>query len=146
MLRNVDWTLLGQIEFGRAELRHSNCATLRTCILRFASVVHIGLGQNNRPCVHSGSLIWRSHVCCAIYERLFILLCGIFDYYIKEIRSHAEQSVPIWNSGLTQIQISDLERIQKVSLKIILGDGYKSYDLACEHFKIETLSNRRLEL
>ena len=70
----------------------------------------------------------------------------IFDYYIKEIRSLAEQSVPIWNSGLTQIQISDLERIQKVSLKIILGDGYKSYDLACEHFKIETLSNRRLEL
>ena len=78
MLRNVDWTLLGQIEFGRAELRHSNCATLRTCILRFASVVHIGLGQNNRPCVHSRSLIWRSHVCCAIYERLFIPLCGIF--------------------------------------------------------------------
>ena len=45
----------------------------------------------------------------------------IFDYYIKEIRSLAEQSVPIWNSGLTQIQISDLERIQKVSLKIMLS-------------------------
>ena len=83
MLRNVDWTLLGQIEFGRAELRHSNCATLRTCILRFASVVHIGLGQNNRPCVHSGSLIWRSHVCCAIYERLFIPHCGIFNVKLK---------------------------------------------------------------
>ena len=51
--------LLDQIEFGRAELRHSNCATLRTCILRFAIVVHIGLGLNNRPCVHSGSLIWK---------------------------------------------------------------------------------------
>ena len=45
---------------------------------RVYSVVHIGLSQNNRPCVHSGSLIWGSHVCCAIYERLYIPLCGIF--------------------------------------------------------------------
>jgi hypothetical protein len=28
--------LLGQIEFVRAVLRHSNCATLRACILHFA--------------------------------------------------------------------------------------------------------------
>ena len=39
MLRNVDWTLLGQIEFGRAELRHSNCATFRTCILGLADFI-----------------------------------------------------------------------------------------------------------
>ena len=31
----VDLTLLGQVEFGRAELRHSNYATFGTCILRF---------------------------------------------------------------------------------------------------------------
>ena len=71
----------------------------------------------------------------------------IFDYYaIKEVRSLAEQIVPIWNSGLTKIQISNLERIQKVSLKIILGDAYKSYEIAGDHFKIQTLSARRLEL
>jgi hypothetical protein len=34
-LRYVDWTLLGQVEFGRAELRHSNYSTFGTCILRF---------------------------------------------------------------------------------------------------------------
>jgi hypothetical protein len=36
-LRNVVWTLLGLFEFGRAVLRHSNCAIFRTCILRFAN-------------------------------------------------------------------------------------------------------------
>jgi hypothetical protein len=36
--------LLGQIEFGRAELRHSKCATFRNCILRFADFV-IGLND-----------------------------------------------------------------------------------------------------
>ena len=41
LLRNVDWTLLGLFEFGRAVLRHSNCATLRTCILRFADFYKI---------------------------------------------------------------------------------------------------------
>ena len=35
---------------------------------------------------------------------------------------------------------------QKVALKIILGDAYKSYEIACEQFNIETLSSRRLEL
>jgi hypothetical protein len=58
----------------------------------------------------------------------------------------AEQSVPIWNSGLTKLQANELEKIQKVALKIILGDGYQSYDTACSKFNIETLSARRLEL
>ena len=70
----------------------------------------------------------------------------IFGSYIKEVQSLAEQSVPIWNSGLTKMQINDLERIQKVSLKITLRDACKSYEIACEHFNIETLSSRRLEL
>ena len=34
--RDISWTLLGQVVFGMAELRHPNCATLGTCILRFA--------------------------------------------------------------------------------------------------------------
>ena len=70
----------------------------------------------------------------------------IFDYYLKEIRVLAEQSVPIWNSGLTKLQVNELEKIQKVALRIILGDDYQSYDTACSKFKIETLSVRRLEL
>ena len=39
------------------------------------NLILIGLGQNNGPCVLSGSHRWRSHVCCAIYHRLYIPLC-----------------------------------------------------------------------
>ena len=70
----------------------------------------------------------------------------IFDYYLKEVRVLAEQAVPIWNSGLTKAQISDIEKIQKVALKVILGDQFKTYDKACEFFDVDKLSVRRLEL
>ena len=43
----------------------------------------------------------------------------IVDYYLNEIRVLAEQGVAIWNGGLTKNQIRDLEKIQKVALKII---------------------------
>ena len=56
MLRNVDWTLLGQIEFGMAELRHPNCATLRTCILRFADFLKVILNPS-REVYTLGSLL-----------------------------------------------------------------------------------------
>ena len=70
----------------------------------------------------------------------------IFDYYIKEIRVLGEQGVSIWNSGLTKGQANDIEKIQKVALKVILGDKYVSYDLACEYFEITPLFERRSEL
>ena len=58
----------------------------------------------------------------------------------------AEQAVAIWNSGLTKGQVNDLEKIQKVALKIILEDDYRSYDMACNQFNLKTLSDRRLDL
>jgi hypothetical protein len=58
----------------------------------------------------------------------------------------AEQGVSIWNSGLTKGQVNDLEKIQKVAMKIILGDDYRSYDMACSFFKLKPLSERRTEL
>ena len=54
----------------------------------------------------------------------------IIDYYIKEVRPLTEQGVPIWNSSLTKKQVNAIEKIQKVALKIILGQQYKSYESA----------------
>ena len=56
-----------------------------------------------------------------------------------------EHGVVIWNSGLTKSQKNDLEKIQKVSLKIILGD-YSSYSDACKMFSVDLLSLRRTQL
>ena len=70
----------------------------------------------------------------------------ILDYYIKEVRPLTEQGVPIWNSSLTKKQINAIEKIQKVALKIILGQQYESYYSACQIFGLQKLSTRRLEL
>ena len=44
----------------------------------------------------------------------------MFDVYSKEIRSLLEMAVPVWNSGLTNQQIHDIEGVQKVAMQIIL--------------------------
>ena len=62
------------------------------------------------------------------------------------MRSLAEQGVPIWNSGLNKAQVREIEKIQKVALKIILGQQYESYSSACNRFGLEQLSVRRLEI
>ena len=65
---------------------------------------------------------------------------------MKEIRPLSEQGVIVWNSGLTKAQVRQLENIQKVALKIILGDDYSDYLMACKTSGISTLSSRRSQL
>ena len=49
----------------------------------------------------------------------------------------------VFHSGLTKKQSSDIENIQKKSLKIILGSLYSGYDEACTLLGAEPLSDRR---
>ena len=70
----------------------------------------------------------------------------MLDYYMKEIRVLAEQGVPIWNAGLTNSQRRDLERIQKVALKIILSEKYENYENALKFFDLQTMTDRRLAI
>ena len=70
----------------------------------------------------------------------------IFDYFIKEIRPIVEYAAPVWNSGISKLQSSDIEKVQKVAMRIILQQSYKSYTNACEIFETETLSSRRESL
>ena len=46
----------------------------------------------------------------------------ICDVYVKEIRSLLELAVPAWHSGLSKKQTADIERVQKVAVKVILSD------------------------
>ena len=70
----------------------------------------------------------------------------LLDTYIKEIRSILELAVPVWHSGLTFRQSSDIERVQKTALFIILGNNYHSYEVACTLMEIESLDMRREKL
>ena len=66
--------------------------------------------------------------------------------YIVFIRSLLEQSATVWHSSLTEENRSDLERVQKTALKIILDTKYKSYNQALRTLEIESLETRRQEL
>ena len=63
-----------------------------------------------------------------------------------QVRSIVEMDVPVWHSGLTKHQISSIEKIQKVSFKIILGEQYKSYFQARKVLSAQTLDERRSKL
>ena len=47
---------------------------------------------------------------------------------------------------LTEENISDIERVQKITLKVILNDRYTSYDDACKTLITSSLQSRRREL
>ena len=56
----------------------------------------------------------------------------LIDIYILYIRSLLEYCSVVWHSTLTQSQSSQLEAVQKLSLKIILGDLYTDYKSALD--------------
>ena len=70
----------------------------------------------------------------------------ILLFYTMKIRSVLEYAAPVFSSMLTMQQSSDIERIQKIVVKIILGQRYKEYDIACHSLSISTLESRRKQL
>ena len=71
---------------------------------------------------------------------------NLIDVYIKQIRSILELAVPVWHSSLTLINKMDIERVQKATLHVILGEDYTSYSAACELTNLVTLDERRIKL
>ena len=69
----------------------------------------------------------------------------LLDIYILFIRSVTEYCAVVFHSNLTLQQSEKIEKIQKTSLKVILGDMYVSYSAALEMCGLETLSDRREE-
>ena len=57
-----------------------------------------------------------------------------------------EQSSSVWHSNLTLQNEEDLERIQKVALKIILQSRYKDYQSALNILELQSLKDRRKDL
>ena len=70
----------------------------------------------------------------------------LFDVYIKEIRSILEYAVPVWHSGLTHKQSSEIEAVQKLAFRLILRQKYSDYNSACAFFATDTLERRRQDL
>ena len=70
----------------------------------------------------------------------------LVQLYILYIRSIVEQSAVVWHSSITKGEQKDIERVQKVALRIILKDGYQTYVNALRMTGLETLAARRTKL
>ena len=70
----------------------------------------------------------------------------LVQIYILYIRSVVEQYATVWHSSITSGEKNDLERTQKVALKIIFGNSYTTYRDALQSAGLETLSARRTRL
>ena len=63
--------------------------------------------------------------------------------YTSFIRCILEQSCTVWHSSISSENKEDLERVQKNSLKIILGNEYKNYSNAQDKTNLVSLEQRR---
>ena len=59
--------------------------------------------------------------------------------YTTFIISKVEHSAVVWHSSLTQDNRSDLERVQKAAVKIIMGYKYTDYNNSLKYLKLESL-------
>ena len=73
-------------------------------------------------------------------------MVDLINIYILFTRSILEQSSVVWHSSITEGESDDLERVQKVSLRIILKEKYESYDNALKITGLDKLSDRRTQL
>ena len=71
---------------------------------------------------------------------------NMVNIYVLYIRSVVEQSSVVWSSLITQGQEYELERVQKVALRIIFNGNYESYDDALNWSGLKTLKERRKDL
>ena len=67
----------------------------------------------------------------------------IFQTYIRPILEYA---CAVWHPALTKNQSYQIERIQKRTCKIILGNKYQDYESALRELNITSLVDRREEL
>ena len=102
----------------------------------------------------SSNLKWRrntDYICTKARKKLWLLrrlqplglsTFELFDVYIKEVRSILEYAVPVWNFSISKKETSEIEAIQKLAFRMILGQSYGTYNSAFALFNSQTLKER----
>ena len=99
--------------------------------------------------------IHNNNICKKAYSRMWILgrlaeigatADTLMDTYFKQVRTILEYCVPVWHPGLTKSQSDQLERVQNISMRLILGEKYTSSKRARKTLKLDTLNLRRRDI
>ena len=105
----------------------------------------------------SKDLKWNAnteYICNKAYKKLWIIRrlkalnlepSFLLDVYVKEVRSILELAVPAWHGSLTDKLSRELERVQKVAVRIIIGK-HVSYTAALKRLNLDSLYDRREKL
>ena len=70
----------------------------------------------------------------------------LIDIYQKHVRSVLELAVAVWHGAISQDERNEIERVQKATHHIVLGDQYLSYRSALKHTGMDTLEARTSKL
>ena len=66
--------------------------------------------------------------------------------YIIFIRSKLEYCCVLWHSSITQEEITNLDRVQKCAVRVIMGEEYEGYEESLSLLNLEDLTVRRESL
>ena len=66
--------------------------------------------------------------------------------YLKYIRSVLDQTSVLWHSSLSQKNIKDLERVQKVAVRVIMGKNFNNYQESLLELNLKNLNARRQDM
>ena len=106
----------------------------------------VTISDNLKWHANTKDLVQRCYKRMTILRNLYsfqIPIADLVNIYCLYIRSVAEQSSVVWSSAITNGESLELERVQKVALRIILKDDYLSYEHALKATNLQTLSDRR---
>ena len=104
------------------------------------------------------NLSWQSNtdnICKNGYSRIWMLRrlknlgasqADMLDVYFKQIRCVLEFGVAVWTPGLTKGEATQIERVQKCALHVIMGHSYENYEHSVSVLKVEKLCVRRIRL
>jgi hypothetical protein len=95
------------------------------------------------------NIVKRANTRMLILQKLYefnLPIEEMVNIYILFIRSVVEYCCVVWHSSITEEENRNIERVQKIALRIILNDDYSDYSSALELSGLETLRNRRTQL
>ena len=84
-----------------------------------------------------------------VLRRLKVLgadMNSLVEVYVKQVRSLLEFGVPAWQGSITIAEKLEIERVQKIATRIILGRSYISYDVALKALNLDHLEERRMRI
>ena len=96
--------------------------------------------------LNTSALVKKANARMELLRKVASFGTGVEDLrtvYIVYIRSLLEQSATVWHSSLAEENRSDLERVQKSAVKVILGNDYTDYQKALSKLDLENLNDRR---